>query len=328
MPNFKKIQLINPNNNKFLNYKNKSLVDDDNNEFKIENEIPRINSDKEYTKSFGYQWNKYAETQILKKNYTDGVDINSIRFFSETNWKKNNLKNINILEAGSGAGKFSKVILEESEANLYSFDSSTAIDVNKKNNYRFLDKRLFLCQANIEQIPYLDNTFDKVICLGVLQHTENFYISLKHLISKLRPGGEIIIDFYPINGFWTKISAKYILRPFLKRLPIIYLQSLIEFSATPLIYIYFFLSKCGLNFLTRFLPICDIKNTLPNNLTKKRLKEWVILDTLDMFSPKYDNPQKIKKVKEFMMRNNIEVSFAGMIKFKNMKAAVLRGIKN
>ena len=90
---------------------------------------------------------------------------------------------------------------------------------------------------------------------------------------------------------------------------------------------YFLFTKLGLNFLTRFIPICDIKNTLPDNLNKKNLKEWVILDTFDMFSPKYDNPQRIANVKKFMEKNNIDISFAGLTKFKNMKAVVVRGIK-
>ena len=138
---------------------------------------------------------------------------------------------------------------------------------------------------------------------------------------------EIIIDFYPINGFWTKISAKYFLRPILKRLPSRLLIQLIELSANIFIKLYFFLLKLNLHILTRFLPICDIKNALPNNLAKDKLREWVILDTFDMFSPKYDNPQKISKVKKYLEKNNIEITFSGFIKIENMKSAVVRGIK-
>ena len=263
----------------------------------------------------------------MKQNYEDGLDISSMRLFKQTNWFKKDLKNINILEAGSGAGRFSKVILEETNANLYSFDSSSAVDANKYNNNLYFNKNFFLTQSDIENIPYLDNSFDKVICIGVLQHTKNFFSSLDYLIKKLKPGGEIIIDFYPINGFWTKISAKYFLRPILKRLPSRLLIQLIELSANIFIKLYFFLLKLNLHILTRFLPICDIKNALPNNLAKDKLREWVILDTFDMFSPKYDNPQKISKVKKYLEKNNIEITFSGFIKIKNMKSAVVRGIK-
>ncbi len=322
-----RINLINPYNKKKLLKENNSYIDNFGNSFKIINEIPRINNSINYTDNFGYQWNQFPETQLLKNNFDDGIDINSIRLFAETNWNKNDLKETNILEAGSGAGRFSKVILQETEANLYSFDSSNAVDSNKKNNYSFIDKRLFLTQSDIENIPYADNVFDKVICLGVLQHTKNFYKSIDYLFSKLKPGGEIVIDFYPINGFWTKVSAKYILRPLLKRLPHSILKKLIEFSVRPMIFIYFFLSRLGLNFLTRFIPICDIKNALPYNLSKEKLKEWVVLDTFDMFSPMYDSPQKIDKVKKYMEKLDINITFAGFVNYRNMKSAVIRGIK-
>lgn len=323
----KKIILINPFNNKELKIRNDLVIDDDGNTFDFLNEIPRINLFKNYTENFGYQWNKFSDTQLLKQNYEDGIDISSIRLFKQTNWKKNDLKNVNILEAGSGAGRFSKVILEETSANLYSFDSSNAVDANKLNNNLYFNKNFFLTQSDIENIPYPDNSFDKVICFGVLQHTNNFFNSLNYLISKLKPGGEIVIDFYPINGFWTKISAKYFLRPILKRLPSRLLMQLIELSINVFINIYFILLKLKLHILTRFLPICDIKNALPNNLAQDKLREWVILDTFDMFSAKYDNPQKISKVKKYLENSNIKVTFSGFIKIKNMKSAVVRGIK-
>ena len=322
-----KISLINPYNNKKLIQKNNYFIDEDGNIFSAKNSIPRINNTTSYTNNFGYQWNKFAETQILKKNYSDGIDINNLRLFQQTNWQKDDLKEINILEAGSGAGRFSRVILENTSANLYSFDSSSAVDANKKNNLIFFNKTFFLSQSDIENIPYKNNVFDKVICFGVLQHTKYFYKSINNLIDKLKPEGEIIIDFYPINGFWTKISAKYILRPLLKRLPNNILLKLIEYSANTFINLYFIFNKFGLNILTRFIPICDIKNALPDNLSREKLREWVILDTFDMFSPKYDNPQKISKVKKYMENNNIEITFAGFVQIKNMKSAVIRGIK-
>ena len=60
--------------------------------------------------------------------------------------------------------------------------------------------------------------FDKVFCFGVLQHTPDFQSSVKALISKTKPGGEVVVDFYPIKGWWTKVHAKYIFRPWTKRM--------------------------------------------------------------------------------------------------------------
>ena len=79
--------------------------------------------------------------------------------------------------------------------------------------------------------------------------------------------------------------------------------------------------------MTRFLPICDIKKTIPKNIDEKTLSEWIILDTFDMFSPKYDNPLKIKDVKNFFENNNCKVVFAGFKKYEKMKAAVVKVVK-
>ena len=67
-------------------------------------------------------------------------------------------------------------------------------------------------------MPFADDRFDKVLCLGVLQHTPDFEQSVAALVAKTRPGGEIIVDFYPVRGWWTKLHAKYLLRPWTRRM--------------------------------------------------------------------------------------------------------------
>jgi hypothetical protein len=78
----------------------------------------------------------------------------------------------------------------------------------------------------------------------------------------------------------------------------------------------------------RFLPMCDIKRTLPANLSKEALREWVVLDTFDMYSPAYDNPQRVATVKKWMEECGVEVSFAGFVTYaNNLRLAVVKGIK-
>jgi len=42
-------------------------------------------------------------------------------------------------------------------------------------------------------MPFPNNSFDKVFCFGVLQHTPDFDASIKVLIEKAKPGGEIVV---------------------------------------------------------------------------------------------------------------------------------------
>ena len=164
--------------------------------------------------------------------------------------------------------------------------------------------------------------------MGVLQHTPDFDASVQALISKAKLGAEIVVDFYPIKGWWTKISAKYILRPFTKRLSHKRLMSLIDSNIHWLITVERVLHWVGLGVLTRFLPMVDTHGTFPKYLSQSEKREWAVLDTFDMFSPEYDNPQRIEDVAAMFRRHGADVTFAGFEYFEGFSAAVVRGVKH
>ena len=116
----------------------------------------------------------------------------------------------------------------------------------------------------------------------------------------LNPGGELVVDFYPIRGWYTKISAKYILRPLVRRLSKDKLLDLIRRNVDWMIRLYKFNKAAGLRNLNRFIPICDFGiYSLPNTISTDELRELCILDTFDMFSPEYDQPQRLDVVKKY-----------------------------
>ncbi|MBS1759489.1 MAG: class I SAM-dependent methyltransferase [Bacteroidetes bacterium] len=320
------ISIINPFNGKPLHKEGDFLKDDEGNEFPIVNEVPRFVPADNYTANFGFQWNKFQKTQIDReqKNST----FTKERFFTATLWDKEDLTGKNILEVGSGAGRFTQVVLDYTNANLYSLDYSDAVTANYKNNCHHAN-RLNLFQASIYEMPFPDNSFDKVFCFGVLQHTPDFKKSIQSLVDKAKPGGEIAVDFYPIKGWYSKVNAKYILRPWTKKMSHEKLLNKIERNANGLIKTYKVIDKMGLAMVGhRFLPMADINRTMPDNLSKNELREWVILDTFDMYSPQYDNPQRIKTVKKWMEEAGVKITFADFITYaNNLKAAVVRGIK-
>ena len=178
-------------------------------------------------------------------------------------------------------------------------------------------------------MPFPDHSFDKVFCFGVLQHTPDFKQSVKALVDKTKPGGELVVDFYPVRGWWTKVHAKYIFRPITKRMSHEKLLRRIEKNAGWLMKLYFFFDKIGIGKLTnRFLPIVDIKGTLPTGLSKAELREWVILDTFDMFSPEHDHPQKITTIEKWFREFGMNVTFAGFTRFgSHFSAATVKGFK-
>jgi SAM-dependent methyltransferase len=277
----------------------KELAEEDLRLFNSESSFPfvkgafRIAGEGNYAESFGFQWNKFAKTQVDRFQKTSRQSQE--RFFKVTCWNEIDLTGQNVLEVGSGAGRFSQIVLQYTNANLFSVDYSNAVEANFANNGPH--PRLKLFQASIYELPFFPQQFDKVFCFGVLQHTPDFKKSISCLVDMVRPGGELVIDFYPVKGWYTKIHSKYILRPITRKMSPQKLLSLIDRNIDVMISAYQFFDKLRVGkIVNRFLPICDIKNTLPAQLSPAELREWAILDTFDMLSPTHDHPQRLNKV--------------------------------
>jgi SAM-dependent methyltransferase len=97
------------------------------------------------------------------------------------------------LECGSGAGRFTELLVEHCGA-LVSIDLSAAVEANLRN-CRHL-KPYVLLQADMNGSPLPLHYFDIVICLGVIQHTPNPEATLRSLTSYVKPRGQLVIDHY------------------------------------------------------------------------------------------------------------------------------------
>jgi 2-polyprenyl-3-methyl-5-hydroxy-6-metoxy-1,4-benzoquinol methylase len=317
------IQLINPFNKNLLSLAAEGLLENCALTFPKKNGAYRIVNDDNYTGNFGYQWNKFVGTQVDKASK---LQISKTRFFAETNWDKEDLTGKNILEVGSGAGRFTQILLDHTNANVYSVDYSNAVEANYLNNGP--NERLRLFQASIYEMPFAKAQFDKVLCLGVLQHTPDFEQSVKALTDMVKPGGELVVDFYGINGVWTKVHAKYMYRPITKKMSHEKLYHHIEKNIDWMIKTSLFFSKIGLGkIFNRFIPVCDIEGTLPTNIPYGQLRELCVLDTFDMFSPEYDNPQKIRTVSSWFKKYGMDDVWGGKIQYDNCTASVVKGVK-
>jgi len=316
------VAITNPSNGLPLKREGDALVDEQGNRFPIIAGVPRVCDPENYTSNFGLQWNAFRETQID----TGQAGISERRFFAETAWRPEDLDGLDVLEVGSGAGRFSQVVLTHTGANLYSVDYSSAVEANLANNGAIAPGRFHLFQASIYEMPFPADAFDKVFCLGVLQHTPDFAASVKSLVDKAKPGGEIVVDFYCIRGFWTKITGKYLLRPFTRRMDQERLLELVRAHAGWIMTMAQGMNRVGLHVLTRFLPIPDLA-IMPGGLTPDQLREWVVLDTFDMLSPAHDNPQRIRTVAKMFEASGADVTFAGFVDNGTGRAAVVRAIK-
>ena len=100
--------LRNPYNDKDIHLSEDDILKDSvGNIFPIINNIPRFVPSENYSSSFGMQWNIFAKTQL---DSFSGTTISKDRFYRVTGWQENELKDSLILEAGSGAGRFTEII--------------------------------------------------------------------------------------------------------------------------------------------------------------------------------------------------------------------------
>jgi SAM-dependent methyltransferase len=152
--------------------------------------IPRFVGAENYSDDFGAQWNRFPMTQL--DSFT-GLDISESRLARCLRGNLTNLKGKKVLEAGSGAGRFTEILLKYG-AIVHSFDFSNAVEANAKNNGDH--ENLVLVQADIREIPFPKASYDYVICLGVLQHTPDPEESIQSIWQMIKPGGALVIDHY------------------------------------------------------------------------------------------------------------------------------------
>lgn len=256
--------------------------------YAIQNFIPRFVPSENYAESFGYQWNMHRLTQV--DSHT-GLHISRERVAAATRWPQR-LDGQHILEAGSGAGRFTEILLATG-ATVYSFDYSSAVDANSANNGAAPNLHLF--QGDIYDIPLPKAQFDKVICLGVLQHTPDPLRAFNSLAGMVRPGGELVIDVYTLS-LAALLQWKYLLRPITKRLPKETLYKIVTTCVSLFLPLATMLRRIAGRAGARLLPIVEYSHLgLPPELNR----QWAILDTFDMYSPVHDHPQSLRTVQHW-----------------------------
>jgi len=271
-------------------------------DYAIRNFVPRFVGDKNYARSFGFQWNKHATTQIDRAN---GNELSRRRFFAATAWPEV-MRGQKLLEAGSGAGRFT-AIAADTGADVFSFDYSNAVDANLANNGR--RENVHLLQADIVNIPLPRRFFDRVLCLGVLQHCPDPWIAFQSLVTHLAPGGQIVIDVYSLK--WrTLFHPKYWLRPITTRMSEERLHKRVTWAVPKLLPLKRWLTdRVTLGrYLAYSLPVAYQHEwrELANEHGAAYIEELSILDTFDWYSPAHDHPQTLSRVRQWFKSAGLE----------------------
>ena len=312
----------------FINNETKEVFIEANNQLvasnkiiKIKDKIPRFIEDDDYNERFGYQWSKWRNIHL--DSYTKlPISEDEIKMLlgKNINAKLKNLDEINnkyILEAGSGAGRFTEIFLKAG-AKVDSFDYSRACEANYLNNGPNKNLRIF--QADILNMPLKDNTYDYVMCIHVIQHTKNPFKAIKELYKKVKPGGKLVFDQYKFKFFKSMPppigGAGNIYRLFFLHILPKKIQSKFAIILVNLLFpIHWFFrnSKIAQFIFFRLFPLRFYYPWLGLK-DKKQYYEWALVDTHDGLTDVYKfygNKKEIYKLLKDLGAININIFEGG-----------------
>jgi len=234
--------------------------------YPIVRSVPRFVLDEEYAETFGYQWNRFARTQLDSAN---GTTQSRDAFLEKTGLSVGELRGKTVLDVGCGMARFAEVVAEAG-ARVVGIDLSSAVDAAAANLSRF--ENAAVVQADVFALPFAPESFDLVYSIGVLHHTPDTRSAFLALPRFVKRGGQISVWVYHRGLRWYLLISR-LYRLVTTRLPKDLLLRLCR-VAGPLGE----LQKRGKigAALQWVFPI----STHPD-------PQWRILDTFDWYSPKY-----------------------------------------
>jgi SAM-dependent methyltransferase len=129
-----------------------------------------------------------------------------------------------VLEVGCGYGFISGALLDSAKIRWTGLDRSESMVRKLRDSLAEAQPAALIGDAHL--LPFSDDSFDKVLCTGVLMHLVDEFVALKEMVRVLRPGGLLVCS---MNNALSPYSVLVRLKNRLKkgfiqnfRLPITY----------------------------------------------------------------------------------------------------------
>ena len=113
-----------------------------------------------------------------------------------------------VLDVGIGSGSSARLWASRAKE-FHGIDISNAI-YKAPNALRTTKSIPILSQADLNHLPYLDNSFDALVSAGVLHHTPNTKLALKNILKKLKLNGTCWFYVYKKKAPLREFSDDYI----------------------------------------------------------------------------------------------------------------------
>ena len=141
--------------------------------------------------------------------YVKGQAFNiSIRVESVKYWTRN-LKPENILDIGCGDGSLSLPLLDETNHLTFLDRSQGMLDLVFSRIPKGASDRIELLNTDFMAADLAEQSFDLIICVGVMAYVSDRPAFLAKIAKLLRPGGVLIIECSDSAHFYTHFNCFY-----------------------------------------------------------------------------------------------------------------------
>ncbi len=111
-----------------------------------------------------------------------------------------NLKGKRVADIGCNNGYYMFRMLEDAPASVVGFDPSPLYKLQFDFINHFAKTEMVYELLGVEHLPFYEEKFDTIFCLGVLYHRSDPVAMLKALYKGLEREGEVILDTFMIDG--------------------------------------------------------------------------------------------------------------------------------
>jgi len=130
--------------------------------------------------------------------------------YIDTEWKSDqkynflrphfNLRDKKVADIGCNNGYYMFRFLEDSPAKVVGFDPSAVFKSQFDLINHFVQSDIVYELLGVEHLPFYEEKFDVIFCLGVLYHRSDPVAMLKSLYTGLEKDGELYLDTFIIEG--------------------------------------------------------------------------------------------------------------------------------
>ncbi len=240
-----------------------------------------------YEASFSFQWLKTdavrSVNEILMQRHDEEMRL-------RTNFDSYDLRGARCLEIGAGLGDDTAFLLSRDVGAVHALDLSRSIE---RAAALIDDPRVTFARADVNAMPFPDQSYDLVMCHRMMQHTPHPAATLARAAKKVRPGGLLFVHSYHRSRYFMAAS-KYKYRWLTTRLPRRLLWGLLSITSPLLrggtIACERWFGQPGAEFARRWSPWVVQAPHLLKDVPGRMRRRYELQVTFDALTPTYDLP--------------------------------------